>query len=141
MTGRNSPRSPSAIDRYVGIRIRLRRRVIQMSQQELAARLGITFQQLQKYENGQNRVGAGRLFELARALNVSVGYFFEDFDPNFDPNERKDDEADAISEFISSREGVDLARAFNDIDDPKVRRDLLNLAGTLSGHKGREAKH
>ncbi|WP_429912860.1 helix-turn-helix domain-containing protein [Glycocaulis sp.] len=131
MAEKLGPRSPNPIDRHVGIRIRLRRRVIQMSQQALAAKLGVTFQQLQKYENGTNRIGAGRLYELARALGVPVGYFYEDFDQAVDPTQRTKEELEAISAFIGSREGVELAQSFNRIDDPKVRRHILQLAGAL----------
>ncbi|HCY55393.1 MAG TPA: transcriptional regulator [Oceanicaulis sp.] len=138
MASKDSPRSPNLIDRHVGIRIRLRRRVMQISQQALAAKLGITFQQLQKYENGVNRIGAGRLYELARALEVPVGYFYEDFDQAVDPSKRSEEEATIISAFVGSREGVQLAQAFNRIEDPKIRRHLLKLAGSLGDAPGKE---
>ncbi|WP_439633916.1 helix-turn-helix domain-containing protein [Glycocaulis sp.] len=131
MASKDSPRTPNLIDRHVGIRIRLRRRVMQISQQALAAKVGITFQQLQKYENGVNRIGAGRLYELARALEVPVGYFYEDVDQAVDTLKRNEDEAAAISNFVGSREGVQLAQAFNRIEDRKIRRHLLQLAGSL----------
>ncbi|MGP1275285.1 MAG: helix-turn-helix domain-containing protein [Caulobacterales bacterium] len=139
MTGKSSPRSPNLVDRYVGIRIRLRRRVMQISQQALAEKLGVTFQQLQKYENGANRIGAGRLYDLARALEVPIGYFYEDFDPAVDPSHRTDEESEAISTFIGSREGVQLAQAFNRIEDPKVRRHILQLAGSLGTEPEKDA--
>ncbi|AZU03130.1 XRE family transcriptional regulator [Glycocaulis alkaliphilus] len=76
-----SARSTGAIDRHVGIRIRLRRRILQMSSQTLAAKLGVTLQQVERYENGASRIGAAGLFSLACTLKVPVGYFFEGFDP------------------------------------------------------------
>ncbi|AZU02806.1 XRE family transcriptional regulator [Glycocaulis alkaliphilus] len=110
-----------------------------MSQQALAAKLGVTFQQLQKYENGVNRIGAGRLYELARALGVPVGYFYEDFDPAVDPSKRSEEETQAISVFIGSREGVQLAQAFNRIDDAKIRRHILQLTNTLGSDDSQDA--
>lgn len=139
MTNTDSPRSPNAIDRHVGIRIRLRRRVKGLSQQALADRLGVTFQQLQKYEKGTNRIGAGRLYQLSKALQVPVSYFYEDFDPALDPSARDEADSEVIANFIGSRDGVQLAQAFLRIDDPKVRRHLLQLANSLGSDANKDA--
>lgn len=138
MNSKDSPRSPNDIDRHVGIRVRLRRRVIGLSQQALADSLGVTFQQVQKYENGVNRIGAGRLYQLSQALQVPVSYFYEDFDPETGTG-AEDDGEDAVVTFIRSRDGVQLAQALNRIGDPKVRRHLLQLANTLAADTDDEA--
>ena len=111
-----------------------------MSQEKLGERLGLTFQQVQKYEKGVNRVGASRLFELAKVLGVKVGYFFEEL-PGQSP---AIDEAGAVlgfaempsetyaSDFLSSREGLELNKAFARITDPKVRRTIVDLVRSLA---------
>jgi transcriptional regulator with XRE-family HTH domain len=117
-------KSPGPVDRQVGARIRLQRTLIGMSQERLGELLGLTFQQVQKYEKGTNRVGAGRLLAIAEALGVSVTYFFEEFEV---PT-RKAGGAAAIERLLSTREGVALAEAFLRIENPTLRRALVELA-------------
>ena len=123
------------IDAHVGRRVRLRRMLIGMSQERLGEMLGLTFQQVQKYEKGVNRIGAGRLYEIAGILGVHVSFFYEEL-------EAEDSQAAAsfggsrqhlpVMEFMSSREGIQLSVAFMRLKDVKVRRKILDLVRSLS---------
>ncbi|SCW61863.1 Transcriptional regulator, contains XRE-family HTH domain [Rhizobium mongolense subsp. loessense] len=123
-------KSPNAIDIYVGGRLRLRRKVLGLSQSSLADALGITFQQVQKYEKGMNRIGASRLQRIAEILKVPVGFFFENnasASPDVEPRRETDD----VTLFMTSKEAVALSRAFLAIEDPNVRQKLLALTRSL----------
>ncbi|ACM35309.1 MULTISPECIES: helix-turn-helix domain-containing protein [Rhizobium/Agrobacterium group] len=129
-------KKPNPIDIHVGSRIRLRRTMLGMSQEKLGESLGITFQQIQKYEKGTNRVGASRLQNISSILNVPVSFFFEDA-----PGEQVVAGANGFSEaassnyvvdFLSSSEGLQLNRAFVKINDPKVRRKVVDLVKALA---------
>ena len=111
---------PGPIDAHVGARIRLRRFALGISQKKLGQALGVTFQQVQKYEKGENRVGAARLPVLAAALETSVGHFFEGFD-----DAGRSDRHTPMDEFLSLREGPALALAFVAIKNPRLRAALL----------------
>ena len=134
-------RRPNPIDVHVGNRVRLQRMLIGISQEKLGERLGLTFQQVQKYEKGINRIGASRLFELAKVLGVSVQFFYEDAPGSYPDNKSSgslagfsERPADSyVVEFLSSREGVELNKAFVKITDPKVRRTIVDLVRTLAG--------
>lgn len=127
-------KKPNPIDIHVGSRIRLRRNMLGLSQEKLGEMLGITFQQIQKYEKGVNRVGASRLQAISSFLNVPVAYFFEDAPGQDDAvgGFAEDDGTAYVSEFLSSSEGVQLTRSFLKIKDPKVRRRIIDLVKTLS---------
>ena len=114
------------IDAHVGLRIRMARLATGMSQETLADGLRLTFQQVQKYEKGLNRVGAGRLTDIARILGVPVSYFFEDTgdDKHREPN----DALGAITEALSTKEGIRVARALAQIMDPDLRRRIATAA-------------
>lgn len=116
------------IDIQVGNRVRIRRMLIGMSQEKLGDMLGLTFQQVQKYEKGVNRIGAGRLFEVARILNVPVDFFYEGVSA---AGEVESDGA-PVMEFVSSGEGLQLALAFMKIKDIKVRKRMLDLVKSLA---------
>ncbi|MCM2291552.1 helix-turn-helix transcriptional regulator [Allorhizobium sp. BGMRC 0089] len=129
-------KKPNPIDIHVGSRIRLRRTMLGMSQEKLGESLGITFQQIQKYEKGTNRVGASRLQNISSILNVPVSFFFEDA-----PGEQAGNMGNGFSEaassnyvvdFLSSSEGLQLNRAFVKINDPKVRRKVVDLVKALA---------
>ncbi|KAA5802280.1 helix-turn-helix transcriptional regulator [Alkalicaulis satelles] len=120
--------APSYIDQYVGRRLKLRRNMLSLSQQNLAEALGVTFRQVQKYENGRNRIGAGRLFELAGILDVEVAFFYEGLIRR--PSKDSPDDA-TLRKLLETRDGVDIARAFLAIDSPAVRRQLIGLARAL----------
>ncbi|QLF71960.1 helix-turn-helix transcriptional regulator (plasmid) [Peteryoungia desertarenae] len=120
---------PNSIDVHVGARIRLRRRTIGMSQETLADGLGITFQQVQKYEKGMNRVGASRLQNIAEILNVPIPYFFEESPGML--GESMDMGANELNDFMSSKEGIALASAFLAIEDKRIRQNIMNLLRSL----------
>jgi transcriptional regulator with XRE-family HTH domain len=126
-------RRPNPIDIHVGSRVRLRRITLGMSQEKLGGRLGITFQQIQKYERGTNRVSASRLQEAARALGVPAAYFFEDA-PGDAPAIVGDTERgfSAIVAFLLTPEGVGLNRAFSRIRDSKIRRRMIDLVKAIA---------
>jgi len=111
---------PNPIDVHVGSRVRARRQVLGMSQEKLGNALGLTFQQVQKYEKGTNRVGASRLQHLARILQVSIGHFFEGAPGQLKAKGNAPSSA-FVSDFVTSTEGLTLAKAFTQIKDAKVR--------------------
>ena len=115
--------------------MRLRRMLIGMSQERLGELLGLTFQQVQKYEKGVNRIGAGRLFEISRILGVSIDYFYEGLDDRLSGPPAGFAEADAsppVMEFVSSGEGLQLAIAFMKISDPKLRKRVVELVKQMA---------
>ena len=122
------------IDAQVGNRVRIRRMLIGMSQEKLGDLLGLTFQQVQKYEKGVNRIGAGRLFEVSRILGVPIDFFYEGVASAL--NERSGvaeaESAPPVMEFVSSGEGLQLSLAFMKIKDPKVRKRVLDLVKSLA---------
>ncbi len=114
--------------------------IIGMSQEKLGEKMNLTFQQIQKYEKGTNRIGASRLFQLSKILEVPVGYFFEDaFASSAQSNPaagmREPEREALLLDFLNSREGLDLNRAFAKIHDPKVRRRVIDLVRALSEEK------
>jgi len=119
------------IDVQVGNRVRIRRMLIGMSQERLGDLLGLTFQQVQKYEKGVNRIGAGRLFEVARILNVPIDFFYEGLSSGDQPG-LGDADAPPVMEFVSSGEGLQLSLAFMKIKDVKVRKRVLDLVKSLA---------
>lgn len=128
-------KKPNPIDIHVGSRIRLRRTMLGMSQEKLGESLGITFQQIQKYEKGTNRVGASRLQNISSILNVPVSFFFEDAPGENRASPAGMEEASSsnfVVDFLSSSEGLQLNRAFVKISDPKVRRRIVDLVKTLA---------
>lgn len=130
---RPNPRGPNPIDVHVGSRIRLRRQLLKMSQEKLGDELGVTFQQVQKYERGANRVGASRLYRLSRVLTVPVQFFFEGLGEDVaETGMAEPGQAPLVYDFIQSSDGVSLAEAFSRIQDAKVRRRVLELVRTLA---------
>lgn len=122
-------KSPSGIDRAVGQRIRWRRREMKLTQEKLGEILDLTFQQVQKYEKGVNRVSAGRLYEIASVLDVPVGYFFEGLDGAAQAAHAGVAEADEEDGFLSlslSGEDLELIAAFQKIGDAALRKSLLD---------------
>ncbi|ASY67502.1 helix-turn-helix domain-containing protein [Sinorhizobium fredii] len=125
-------KKPNPIDIHVGSRIRLRRTMLGMSQEKLGESLGITFQQIQKYEKGTNRVGASRLQNISSILNVPVSFFFEDAPGDGGSGMAESPSSNYVVDFLSSSEGLQLNRAFVKISDPKVRRKLVDLVKALA---------
>ena len=120
----------SPIDMQVGNRVRMRRMLIGMSQEKLGEMLGLTFQQVQKYEKGVNRIGAGRLFEISHILGMRIQDFFEGLShllPNASPGFSEPDNAPPVMDFLSTGEGMQLSLAFMKIKDQKARKRILEL--------------
>lgn len=140
---------PHPVDYYVGRRLRSRRTMLGMSQENLGMAVGVTFQQIQKYERGLNRIGASRLYEFARILDVTVSYFFEDL-ANHTPTAHALQEltphmelAEAGGTFqyekLGNKEILTLVRSYYDIEDPQVRKKVLSLIKSLSANALEEA--
>jgi transcriptional regulator with XRE-family HTH domain len=129
-----SARRANAMDVHVGTRVRLRRMLLGMSQEKLGEQLGLTFQQVQKYEKGVNRIGAGRLFDLGLVLGVPVQFFYEEAPGGTAARGFAEQPAESyVVDFLSSREGLELNKAFVKISDPKLRRSVLDLVRSLAG--------
>lgn len=131
-------RKPNPIDIHVGSRVRLRRTMSGMSQEKLGEGLGITFQQIQKYEKGTNRIGASRLQEIASLLSTPVSFFFEGAPGSGNAGQAGFAESKStnyVVDFLSSSEGLQLNRAFVKIPEQKVRRKLIELARALANEE------
>lgn len=120
-------KTPSGIDRIVGQRLRWRRRELKLTQEQLGEKLGLTFQQVQKYEKGVNRISAGRLFEVAQALGITITYFYEGVDEMLEASPtlsiHEDDHPPALP--VIDGEAMELVKAFQQIGDKSLRRSLL----------------
>jgi len=129
-------KSPNPIDKHVGSRVRMRRMMLGMSQEKLGERLGLTFQQVQKYEKGTNRIGASRLQQIGAILSVPVSFFFEGA-PSGEPAPEGgfSDHAAAsyVSDFLCMSARLALNRAFIRIKNPKVRRKIVDLVSAFAG--------
>jgi transcriptional regulator with XRE-family HTH domain len=124
---------PNPTDVHVGSRVRLRRTLLGMSQEKLGEAIGLTFQQVQKYERGANRVGASRLFDLSRVLDVPVAYFFEEMAPSGEGRQAAGEGSDRSEpDPMLKRETLELVRAYYKIPDAHVRRRLFDLAKALA---------
>jgi transcriptional regulator with XRE-family HTH domain len=128
-------KQPNPIDIHVGSRVRLRRMMLGMSQEKLGEHLGITFQQIQKYEKGTNRIGASRLQHIARVLSTPISFFFEDAPgtPAAASGMAEPPSTSYVVDFLSSSEGIQLNKAFVRIKDAKLRRRLIDLVRAMAG--------
>jgi transcriptional regulator with XRE-family HTH domain len=125
--------SPNPIDVYVGSRIRMRRKMLGLSQENLAKSVKLTFQQIQKYEKGTNRVGASRLQQIASILQVPPSFFFEDVSPNGSNSIVPETPSpNYISEFVSTSDGLELIKAFTRIESRALRRSVVALVQQLN---------
>ncbi len=130
---------PSPIDVHVGTRIRLRRTLMGMSQERLGEALGLTFQQVQKYERGVNRVGASRLFDLSRVLDVPISFFFDDMPDSLAGQSGMSRRGSGLSETqegfgdntLNRRETLELVRAYYRITDPSIRKRVFELIKSM----------
>jgi len=136
---------PNPIDVHVGSRVRLRRTLLGMSQEKLGDAIGLTFQQVQKYERGANRIGASRLYDLSRVLDVPVSFFFDDLNPESAPSPAGEA---ALGETepgryepdpMMRRETLELVRAYYRIPDPQLRRRLFDLTKAIANASTGEA--
>src|SRR6058998_944535 len=128
-------KAPNPIDKHVGSRVRMRRMMLSMSQEKLGDALGLTFQQVQKYEKGTNRIGASRLQQISHILQVPVAFFF-DGAPTSDPALDSADKSVStafLSDFLTTSEGLALTKAFVRIKEPKLRRCIVNLVEEIAG--------
>ena len=127
---------PNPIDVHVGSRLRMRRMLVGMSQEKLGESLDLTFQQIQKYEKGSNRISASRLYDMSRILDVPVQFFFDDMVRADAASIGKADKPSGsfeMIEFLSSPDGAQLVRTFSEIESPEVRRNILDLVKSVSG--------
>jgi transcriptional regulator with XRE-family HTH domain len=136
--GASGTKKPNSMDLHVGSRVRLRRMMMGMSQEKLGEQMSLTFQQIQKYERGINRISASRLFELSRVLQVPIQFFFDEIADNGNgcassPGFAETHAESGIVEFLGSRDGLELNRAFVRIRDAKVRRSIVELVRSLAG--------
>lgn len=129
----DAERAPNPIDRHVGLRIRMRRKELGISQERLAESIGLTFQQVQKYERAANRVSASKLWEMARALKTTTAYFYEGLDRSVagSPGIAADAPA-SIQSFLMTPEGMELAASFPRIRRARVRRRILELVRAMA---------
>lgn len=138
---------PDLVDKHVGRRLRVRRSLLGMSQEKLADAIGVTFQQIQKYERGANRVSAGRLLKFSEVLDVPVNYFYEEMDgerasakiaSGFSDNDQDGFDTGAANkkspdgDIMSQRETLDLVRAYYSVSDPKRRKDILKFIKSMT---------
>lgn len=130
-------RQPDRIDVHVGTRVKAGRTGLRMSQEKLGEQLGLTFQQIQKYEKGTNRIGAGRLYRLSQVLQVPIQFFFDGLPEDSGPDATAEGFAEGnptsyVYDFAATPEGVQLAQTFRRITNPVVRRRLLDLIQSLA---------
>ena len=128
-------KTPHPVDEYVGMKLRWLRSKRKMSQERLGDQLGVTFQQVQKYEKGSNRVSASRLFEIARILEVDVAYFFDGFSQsaNGTPDVSTDANPPPVPvDFLRTHEGIKLITAFTSIENPKLRKSVVDHVEALA---------
>jgi transcriptional regulator with XRE-family HTH domain len=133
-----STKAPNPVDKYVGSRVRMRRIMLGMSQEKLGEALGLTFQQVQKYEKGTNRVGASRLQQISEILQVPVSFLF-DGGPSGAANTEGFSEGSSpayVSDFLAASEGLALTRAFTRITDAKMRRSIVDLVEQIATREG-----
>ncbi len=133
-----STKAPNPVDKYVGSRVRMRRIMLGMSQEKLGEALGLTFQQVQKYEKGTNRVGASRLQQISEILQVPVSFLF-DGGPSGAASPEGFSEGSSpayVSDFLATSEGLALTRAFTRITDAKMRRSIVDLVEQIATREG-----
>ena len=135
---------PNPVDIHVGSRVRLRRTLLGMSQEKLGDAIGLTFQQVQKYERGANRIGSSRLYDLSRVLDVPVSFFFEEMPTavaKSSPAQRRrmaEEKAEYEPDPMAKRETLELVRAYYRIADPQVRKRLFEMAKALANASARD---
>ena len=134
MVDKDQDRTPNPVDLHVGARIRMRRKILGVSQERLADDLGLTFQQVQKYERGANRVSASKLYEIARSLQAPISYFFDGLADPLTAQEQYAPSGDDrfVHDFLMTSEGLELATIFPKIKRGRVRRKVLDLVRAMA---------
>src|SRR4051794_25172225 len=132
-----STKAPNPVDKYVGSRVRMRRIMLGMSQEKLGEALGLTFQQVQKYEKGTNRVGASRLQQISEILQVPVSFLFEGGPTGGTANQGFGEAQSPayVSDFLATSEGLALTRAFTRISDAKLRRSIVDMVEQIAARE------
>ena len=128
-------KAPNPVDKHVGSRVRMRRLMLSLSQEKLGDALGLTFQQIQKYEKGTNRIGASRLQQMSGILQVPVAFFFEGAPRMAGDAKNMSSGAPSpafVSEFLATSEGLALMKAFSDIKSAKLRRSIVHLVEQIA---------
>ena len=145
-TGRLPPGVSNPVDVHVGSRVRQRRTLLGFSQEKLGEAVGLTFQQIQKYEKGANRIGASRLYQFSEILDVDVAYFFEEMPDEiksrrgaYNAGLRDQAQESLVSDPMARRETLELVRYYYRISDPAVRKNVFELAKTLARTRGDDA--
>lgn len=144
MTKKKTKGTPNNVDVHVGQRLRVRRSLQGMSQEKLAEAIGLTFQQIQKYERGVNRISAGRLFEFSKILDVPIAYFYDQLGvsnnsqpnvamPGMSDNEQEGFASDSNEDIMQKKETLDLVRFYYSIEDPQKRKDIIRFIRSMSG--------
>ena len=129
-------KAPNPIDKHVGSRVRMRRMMLGMSQEKLGDALALTFQQVQKYEKGTNRIGASRLQQISQILQVPVAFFFEGaphLEGTITDALRTAPSPSYVSDFLATSDGLSLTKAFMRSPDPKLRRRIVDLVQQIAG--------
>jgi transcriptional regulator with XRE-family HTH domain len=131
-------KAPNPVDKYVGSRVRMRRIMLGMSQEKLGEALGLTFQQVQKYEKGTNRVGASRIQQISEILQVPVSFLFEGGPSGLATPEGYGEGTSPayVSDFLATSEGLALTRAFTRISDAKLRRSIVEMVEQIAAREG-----
>ena len=133
-----STKAPNPVDKYVGSRVRMRRIMLGMSQEKLGEALGLTFQQVQKYEKGTNRVGASRIQQISEILQVPVSFLFEGGPSGTTGSDGFSEGTSPayVSDFLATSEGQSLTRAFTRITDAKLRRSIVEMVEQIAAREG-----
>ncbi|MCC8966308.1 MULTISPECIES: helix-turn-helix domain-containing protein [Bradyrhizobium] len=135
-----STKAPNPVDKYVGSRVRMRRIMLGMSQEKLGEALGLTFQQVQKYEKGTNRVGASRLQQISEILQVPVSFLFDGGPSGVKTADGFSEGSSPtyVADFLATAEGLALTRAFTRIADAKLRRSIVELVEQIAAREAAE---
>ena len=136
---------PDPVDVHVGERLRARRSLLGMTQERLAEAVSLTFQQIQKYERGTNRVSASRLWEFSKVLKVPISYFYEGYSekgsaPAYGLSDNEQEGFSVDDDLMDKKETIRLVREYYSISDPKLRRDVLKMIKTIAGNSRPEEK-
>ena len=131
-------KAPNPVDKHVGSRVRMRRLMLEMSQEKLGDALGLTFQQVQKYEKGTNRIGASRIQQISGILQAPVAFFFEGAPGgSLNASGLSEESSPAyVADFLATSEGLALTRAFTRIADAKLRRSIVDMVEQIAAREG-----